>query len=150
MIQTKSFKLTRNIYAKIIIAKRLKKSWWLYALMVILGVLYLPKFGKDHFSTFFVIFSFLYPLAIITYLYFWANSKGHQPIFSETKLSFDESFLYFERNNNETKLSPDTIQNTVSHSDYWLLYISKGQFIYIPKNIFFSEEDYYKFSKMVN
>ncbi|MEL0456764.1 YcxB family protein [Flavobacteriaceae bacterium SZ-1-7] len=150
MIQTKNYILTKKDYAKIIISKRIKKSWWLYAIMIVMGLIYLPSFGKDSFSSFFVLFAFIYPIAIVIYLWVWAYSKGHEPIFSETKLSFDDNFLYFEQSENETKLSPGTIQNIVSNNDYLLLYISKGRFIYIPKNIFYSTEDFNKFSSLIN
>ncbi|WP_345168195.1 YcxB family protein [Algibacter aquimarinus] len=150
MIQTKKYALTKNEYSKIVISKRLKKSWWLYLLMFLLGVLYLPKFGEDSFSTFFVLFSFFYPFLMFTYLYFWSRSKGHQPIFAETSLCFDDEFLYFKGNKNETKLNPDSIQKIISKPKYWLLYMSKAKFIYIPKHIFFSEEDYRKFSNLIN
>ena len=118
--------------------------------MILMGLIYLPSFGKDSFSSFFVLFAFIYPIITLTYLWLWAYSKGHEPIFSETKLLFDDNFLYFEQNENETKLNPVTIQKIVSNNDYWLLYISKGRFIYIPKNIFYSTEDFKKFSSLIN
>ncbi|MFL1011415.1 YcxB family protein [Flavisericum labens] len=136
MVSTKNYSLTKKTYTKIIIGKRFKKSWWLYALMILMSMFYIPNFGKDSFSTFFTLFAFIYPIIVIVFLWFWANSKGHNPIFSEIKLSFDDSFIYFEDNDNETKLNPKTIQNIVSNPKYWLLYISKGRFIYIPKKHF--------------
>ncbi|SFZ94562.1 YcxB-like protein [Flaviramulus basaltis] len=150
MIHTKKYSLTKKDYTKIILLKRLKKSWWLYLFMFVLGILYLPKFGEDSFSTFFTIFSFSYPFVMFTYLYFWANSKDHQPIFSETHLSFDNENIYLKRNGNESKITSNSIQKVISNTKYWMLYISKGQFIYIPKNIFYSNEDYNKFSALIN
>tara|TARA_R110002049_G_scaffold38978_1_gene120321 strand:+ start:8684 stop:9142 length:459 start_codon:yes stop_codon:yes gene_type:complete len=150
MIATKPFSLSQKEYRKIILSKRLKKSWWLYLLMFLFGILYLKKFGEDNFSTFFTIFAFAYPILSIVYLYFWSSSKGHNPIFNETKLSFDTDYLYFERNGNESKLKPNTIQKTISNANYWMLYISKGQFIYIPKSIFYSNEDYERFSSLIH
>lgn len=149
MIETKEYSIPKKEYTKIILSKRLKKSWWLYLLMLALGFYYLPKFGDDSFSTFFTLFSFSYPFLMFTYLYFWANSKDHQPIFSKTNLSFDNEFMYLERNGNETKLNPNSIQKIISNTNYWMLYISKGQFIYIPKNIFYSNEDYNNFSSLI-
>jgi len=149
MTQTKQFSLSKKIYTKIVIIRRLKKTWWLYSLMFVFGLLHMQNFGKDNFSTFLTLFSFGYPVLIFIYLYFWTNSKGHQPIFSNTNLSFDESNIYLERNGNESKLNPDTIQKIITNKDNWMLYISKGQFIYIPKNIFYSNEDYNKFSTLI-
>lgn len=149
MVNTKQYSLTQKEYTKIILKKKLRSSWWLYALMFVIAVFHFNKFGENHFSTFFVIFAFAYPLASFIYLYYWANSKDHQPIFSKTDLSFDNEYLYFKRNSNESKLSPKTIQRVISSSEFWMLYISKGQFIYVPKNIFHSEEDYKQFADII-
>ena len=149
MIQTKEFSLTKKKYTKIVLLIRFKKSWWLYLLMFLLGLFHLPKFGNDNFSTFFVLFSFSYPFIISIYLYFWAGSKDHQPIFSKTKLSFNDEYLFFERDGNESKLMPNSIQKVLSKNDYWLIYLSKGQFIYIPKNIFHNVDDFESFSRLI-
>jgi 5-bromo-4-chloroindolyl phosphate hydrolysis protein len=150
MTETKPFYLSKKEYQKIILNRRLKKSWWLYLLMFILGAFHLQRFGEDSFSTFFTIFAFAYPFLTFSYLYFWSGSKGHNPIFQETKLTFDTDYLYFERNGNESKVNPNTIQKVISNHAYWMLYISKAQFIYIPKNIFHSNEDCEKFSNIIN
>lgn len=150
MTQTKPYNISKEEYTKIVIQNRFKKSWWLYLLMILLGVFHLQNFGKDSFSTFLTIFAFLYPLSIVIFLYFWTNSKGHAPIFETTNLNFDDDYLYFERNDNETKLNPESIQKIISNTKCWLLYVSKGQFIYVPKYIFYSDEDSKKFSALIN
>lgn len=149
MIQTKKYSISKKEYTKIILYKRLKKSWWLYLLMFSLGIFYFQKFREDSFSTFFTIFAFCYPFLTFIYLYFWTNSKGHKPIFSETNLSFDNEYLYLKRNGDETKFNPKNIQKVISNTECWMLYISKGQFIYIPKNIFYSKEDYRTFLALI-
>jgi hypothetical protein len=149
MIQTKEFSLSKKKYFKIILINRFKKAWWLYLLMILLGILSLPKFGTDSFSTFFVIFSFSYPILISIYLYYWVSSKDHEPLFLKTKLSFNDEYLFFERDGNESKLIPSTIQKVLSKKEHWLLYISKDQFIYIPKNIFYNTEDHKSFSQLI-
>lgn len=150
MIQTKEFSLSKKEYIKIVLLTRFKKSWWLYSLMILLGILSLPKFGTDSFSTFFILFSFSYPILISIYLYFWASSKEHKPIFSKTTMSFTNEYLFFEREGNESKLIVNSIQKVLSKNEYWLIYISKGQFIYIPKNIFHNADDFQSFSQLVN
>lgn len=150
MTKAKPYNISKPAYTKIVIQNRFKKSWWLYALMFLLGMFQLKNFGKDSFSTFFIIFAFLYPISVVVFLYIWTNSKGHAPIFKTTHLAFDNEYLYFERNDNETKLNPKSIQNVVSNTKNWLLYVSKGQFIYVPKDIFYSEDDSKKFSAIIN
>ena len=91
MIETKKFNLTQKEYTKIIVQKRFKKSWWLYLIVFIAAILNAKQFGKDNFSTFFVIFGFAYPFLSIMWLYLWSLSKDLKPIFSEMELSFDDS-----------------------------------------------------------
>ncbi|WP_394342101.1 YcxB family protein [Pontibacter virosus] len=41
------------------------------------------------------------------------------------------------------------IIKTVERESYWLLYIAKSQFIYIPKKVFMSQEDQATFRMLV-
>ncbi|SFD03889.1 hypothetical protein [Algibacter pectinivorans] len=132
MIETKAFSLTKENYYKIVLLTRFKKSWWLYLIMILIAIFNLPKFGNDSFSTFFIIFSFSYPFIISIYLYFWTGLKGHNPVFSETHLSFNNAYLYFKRVGNESKLVANSSQKAVSKNNYWLIYIAENQPIYIP------------------
>ncbi|XMO86505.1 YcxB family protein [Algibacter sp. AS12] len=149
MIETKAFSLTKENYYKIVLLTRFKKSWWLYLIMILIAIFNLPKFGNDSFSTFFIIFSFSYPFIISIYLYFWTSLKGHKPIFSKTHLSFNNEYLHFKRAGNESKLVANSIQKAVSKNNYWLIYIAKSQFIYVPKNIFHNVNDLEAFSKLI-
>ncbi|MEP3837583.1 MAG: YcxB family protein [Algibacter sp.] len=149
MIETREFSLSKEKYYKIVLLTRFKKSWWLYLIMLIIAILNLPKFGKDSFSTFFILFSFSYPFIISVYLYFWAGLKDHKPIFYKTKLSFNNDYMFFKREGNESKIIPNSIQKVISNNNYWLIYLSKGQFIYIPKNIFHNINDLETFSKLI-
>ncbi|WP_345005715.1 YcxB family protein [Snuella lapsa] len=150
MTKTKPYALSKNQYAKILIHKRFKNFWWLYAIMILLGLLNLKTFNESSFSSFVVIFSLAYPIVTFLFLYLWTHAKAHNPIFSTTNLLFDNEFIYFHVNKNETKLHHESIQKVVSNKIYWLLYVSKGQFVYIPKDIFYTQDDFNKFSVMIN
>ncbi|GAA3569323.1 hypothetical protein GCM10022395_18750 [Snuella lapsa] len=118
--------------------------------MILLGLLNLKTFNESSFSSFVVIFSLAYPIVTFLFLYLWTHAKAHNPIFSTTNLLFDNEFIYFHVNKNETKLHHESIQKVVSNKIYWLLYVSKGQFVYIPKDIFYTQDDFNKFSVMIN
>lgn len=150
MTKTKIYNLPKTKYAKIVILKRLKKSWWLYLVVLVMATFHLSKFGKDNFSTFFVIFAVLYPLATTVWLYFWAISNDRELVFKDTLLTFDDSNLYFIKDNNESKIPYTNIKKVISKENFWMLYISKEQFIYVDKTIFYSDDDYNNFSKLIN
>lgn len=149
MIETKIFSLSRKEYTKIVMLTRLKKLWWMYLAIFILGFLYLKGFGKNTFSTVMFIFSLLYPFITFIYLYFWSNSKGHNPIFNDVSMSFDKEYLHFKSNDNENKLNTTNIQKIISSKTYWLIYFSKGQFLYVPKEIFFKNFDFEAFKVLI-
>jgi hypothetical protein len=149
MTRTKQFSLSQKEYTKIILKKKLRNSWWIYVIMLFVATFHFEKIGESSFSTFFVILAFTYPLISFAYLFFWTKSKGHKPIFTKTNLSFDQDFLYLERNNSSSKLSLNSFQKIIDRQKYWMLYLSKGQFIYVPKGIFFSDEDYQKFVDLI-
>lgn len=115
-----------------------------------IGLLNLKNFGNDSFSNFIVVFAFIYPIISFISLYFWVNSKGHNSLFSKTEMEFDNDFIYLMRNGNQSKITPNSIQKIIDQDNHWLLYISKGLFIYIPKNIFYSIEDMGSFVNLIS
>lgn len=150
MTQTKLYSLTPKEYTKIVMSTRLKKYWWLYLVMLLVGFVFLKDFGTNKFASFMGIFLFIYPFIAFAYLYFWSKSKDHDPIFSKTSMSFDDKFLYFKSGEDETKLASSSIQKVIELKHHLLLYVSKGRFIYIPKRIFYTEEDYNSFLSTIN
>ena len=143
MIETKPYSLTKKIYTKIVFLKRLKNTWWLYSLLIIVGLVNL--FYAKESNYFYIVFAFAYPILTFVYLYFWSNSKKQQLIFAETKMAFDENYLFFIKNENEIKIPYKNIQNIVNKESFWMLYLVKREFIYVPKTIFYSDEDLNKF-----
>ncbi|MEZ4802859.1 MAG: YcxB family protein [Gelidibacter sp.] len=149
MIQTKPYALSKSEYAKIVLKTRLKKSWWLLLVIFICGFAFLKNFGKDSFSTFFTIFGFAYPFIVIIWIYIASILKKNNYLFQETEMAFDNEFLYFKKNGNESKIPSTNILKVVSTHLYWLLYLSKEQFIYVEKDIFFTPEDYNIFCSLI-
>lgn len=150
MIKTKPYHLDKNEYAKIVIAKKFKKSWWLYLILISLAIVHLTILEDKKSSPFVIIFGLSYPFISALWLYFWATSSKKSLLFKETELQFDDSNLYFKRDGNESKIPRKNITKVVTKKDSWLLYISSDQFIYIAKNIFYSDDDYNSFYKLLN
>jgi hypothetical protein len=149
MIKTKSYNLPRNEYAKIVQLNRLKKSWWLYLLFIIIALLYLKDFGKDSYSTFVTLFGFTYPIGTSIWLYYWSISNDRKQLFLQTEMEFDDSSLYIKRDGNELKIPATNIKKIISTDKHWRLFLSKDQFIYVKKDIFYTEEDYNRFCSLI-
>lgn len=149
MLETKPYHLTQKRYTEIVIKKRFKKSWWLFAIMIVFSIIKLDEFGKDSFATFIVIFGLMYPLIVLLYLNFWSRSKSHSTLFETMTMTFDNSNLYFERSGNESKIPAINIKNIVSEKTFWMLYNQQRNFIYVPKDIFYSKDDFNNFCKLM-
>lgn len=150
MTETKPYQLTQSIYTKLILEQRLKRSRLIYILCICLGVFLLvvkSDFGPRGLFPFLLIG---YPIFSMVYLYFWSRSKKLAPIFEPTQLSFDSKFIYVERNGSESKIPYKNITNVKAEKEYFLLYVSSGMFIYVLKDIFYSEEDRHTFKTYIN
>lgn len=133
MIQTKLIALTPMEYFKIILGVRMRKSWWLY--LSLLGVVYvlIGDFGKNVFATFLIVMAFLSPIITVAQLYFYSVNPKNKIVFIPRKYNFSTEEISMEIEGKEGALPLDYIVEVKELSKYWLLYISVGQFLCIPK-----------------
>lgn len=65
-------------------------------------------------------------------------------------ISFDDNFLIGKLSDgSEHKLNLENIIKTINRKEYYLIYISKHQFIYVPKYAFKSDEDRKTFEEKI-
>lgn len=150
-IETKEFGLTPMGYFKIVARNRLKHSWLIYLICVAIAVLSISDFGISDLSTFLVLFGFIYPPFIFVYLYFWTTSNKNKAAFIRKKLTIDsEKIISIDEHNARNEILWKYAIRIVKRNSYWLIYISKGQFIYIPKAAFQSDTDINEFDRISN
>ena len=150
MIETKAYQLTQDTFTKIVMRRLFIKKWWFFALFFLVICLYLWNNNQSEISSFLKFLLFGYPLFYIGYTFFWSRSKNHEGLLAETNLAFDETSMLFKKNANEVKIPYKNITRLEDYEQYWLLYISKRNFIYVPKNIFYIEEDQQTFKTYIN
>lgn len=142
MITTKKFRLTKKEYFMFLVRLELKRRGWLFAFMWIFSTLVLFTGKKDSFSVFIIVVGFMYPFLTIYKYWIFANSKDNKVIFYERQHE-----IFSDRiNSGMGKISKSTIQvqnfiKVFELKDLYLLYISKGQTIFLPKRIFETPED---------
>jgi len=141
-VETQHFKLQPNTYFKIMATARLQRNWWMYLGYFTFALFFLKDFHQSDLTSFMVIFGFAYPPLIFGYLYYWAQSQRNQAFFMERKMIFDKDKI--------TSIDQDGAHNiffwkhvfkVLAGPNYWLLYVAKGQFIYLPKDAFHNEAD---------
>ncbi len=145
MIGTKTYQVTRKKYRDIfffifgrsllqllpfLIVWTLLLGWQLGRLIALYSLIVLVVAG----------FSYL----ILTYV------KNLEPFFSETQVHFDEETLQITINEESSSWKMGELKNVVIKDDYWLVYVTKTRYVYIAKDIFFSEEDLKKFETYIN
>ncbi len=96
------------------------------------------------------ILGFGYLLFVYGYLYRFAYAGDKAEFLSEKQLFFNESTIRIEEADGSFGEFPYTrITRIITKELYWMLYISKNQFIYIPKNIFYSKQDLERFEQYI-
>jgi len=150
VIETKPYRLTQKTYTQIILSQRFMRSRWIYLLCILLGIFIIvlkSDFGPRGLFPFMLIG---YPIFSMVYLYFWSRSKKLAPVFETMNLSFDSESIYVERNGSESKIPYKNITNVKVEKECFLLYVASGMFIYVAKDIFYSEEDLNTFKTYIN
>ncbi|QHI34808.1 hypothetical protein IMCC3317_01520 [Kordia antarctica] len=150
MIETKAYQLTQDTFTKIVMQRLFIKKWWIFALFLLAICYYLFADNQSVADSFLTFLIFGYPLFYIGYTFYWSRSKNHKGLLAETNLEFDDATMLFKKNDNEIKIPYKNIIRLEDYEKYWLLYISKTNFIYVPKNIFHTEDDFIMFLTYIN
>ncbi|MCH2196208.1 YcxB family protein [Kordia sp.] len=145
MIDTKTYQLTSKKYRKIfffifgrsllqlspfLIVWTLLLGWQLGRLIALYSLIALVILG----------FSYL----ILTFV------KNLEPFFSETQVQFNDETLQLTSNGKSSSWRMGELKNVIIKEDYWLVYVTKIKYTYIPHNIFYSEDDFKKFKTYIN
>ncbi|WP_238528685.1 YcxB family protein [Kordia algicida OT-1] len=80
----------------------------------------------------------------------WFFFKNLTPFFNKTELQFNDQQFQLTKNNGTSTWSFSSIRNVVVHEEYWLIYLTINSYVYVPKNIFYTEEDFKKFKSRLN
>ena len=142
MIKTKKFSLTNHDYFKIIITIYFKRRWWIISLMLFIGLLFLLKKDKDSLEYFLIFLGFIYPILILIQFWRFAISKENKIFLAERFFEISKDSLTGKLNDgSEDVIKKENFIRTLELKKYYLLYISKSQFIFIPKEVFMDQKD---------
>jgi len=136
MIDTKTYRLTRKEYTQAFLNTLSRNALKLIPFILLWGLLLAWNVG--YFQIIYIIFALI---AVSFILLWWFSSKNLKPFFAETQLQFDEEYIYFTKNDETFKWKFALLTKVVSEEKYWLVYNTKTQYIYVPKNIFLTEKD---------
>lgn len=133
-IKTKEFEMTKWEYYKVLMIETLKRIWWLIVFIAIMTIL-----NRDSFA---IVFTFVFVVFLMLYNYYFVNSRANKSFFSKRYFEVNDEFLSgYVKDGSEGKINLNNVVKVVKNKSYFLIYISKVTFYYIPLNAFYSSED---------
>jgi hypothetical protein len=139
-IHLKPFALTRGEYVKITLIEVAKGRWFVVPAAV--AVVVAGVFVEDSSVT--LLGAILVPIYIVTTLLnCWRNaaSKQNRNYFMEKTIRITDDCIEIQMGENFSRLSLDSIARVVRTPRYYLLYLSRNAYSYIPAEAFPSEAD---------
>ncbi len=151
-IKTKKTQLQPNTFIKIALEIVAREYWWVW--FIPLSIMLLPIVWKG----FFWWAIFISILLIVGYWAFWAiqftgitQLEQFKPLFQKLYYEIDSRQFMFKINEREgSYFKWDQIKEIRKSSDYYLVMLSKFQFIQLPFSVFRSEQDQKFFESIVS
>ncbi len=144
-IITNQISLTKKQYFNILVINWIATRWWILVIFFCTDFILKTEVGN-----FFKVFSFLYPVFVVIYLWFYAKTKQNIAFFKERHYKIDGSTMYCETKDNETgTVNLDTVVKVMKRRNYYLVYLSRAQFFYIPVKAFKNREDIGTFTQIL-
>lgn len=150
MITTSKFQLTSNEFLKIILSVYLKKRWWYFPLIWTFAILFSVDHKIDSFQRFFIYFAIFYPILFLYRYWSYANSKDNKIYLLERYFEiYEDRLVGFLEDGSESTIRCEHFVKFINLKNIYLLYISKNQFIFIPKDAFQTSQDKEWFEKNI-
>jgi hypothetical protein len=149
MIKTKEFSFPKSIYRKILIANSLKRSLWALVFLVIIAFYQSTK-GPSSMLLFLSALPVVYLSYLVVRCCIHANSKVHRLFFKERVFEVDNQNIdIIFKDGTASKIQINNIARVVKNSRYYLLFLTKKQFIYVPLFAFRTPGDINNFDSIL-
>jgi len=150
MITTKKIKLSSSILFKISLTNNAKKYYWMLILLWFFAIRNLFKNHLNTFDIYVIAISIILPIYCVIHFWRFSYSKENEIFFLERYYTInEEEFVGYLNDGNHNVIKNNYFIKYYEVYNSYLLYISKNQMIYIPKNSFKSTEDLNWFSEKI-
>ncbi|WP_165571347.1 YcxB family protein [Flavobacterium reichenbachii] len=120
----------------------LKRRGWLFAFMWMFSSVVLFTGKNDSLSVFIIVLGFIYPILTIYKYWNFANSNENKIIYNERQHEiFPDRIITNMGEISESTIAVQNFIKVLELKDLYLLYLSKGQTLFLPKRIFETTED---------
>lgn len=133
MIQTQEIKLTGNEFFRLILSIYLKKRWWLLAWIWILIIILLLSGHIGFVEITLLALILLFQVILVAQYWIYAHSKDNR-IYLMARYYEMDSDRVIERMEDGTSsvLKTDRFIKVMKTSRYYLLFVAKDEYIYLP------------------
>ena len=130
-------RLTQPAYFRLLVKLQLRKSGWIYLLLLVMGGLLLSLYDGEPFHLFLICFSFGWPFLMAAWLFAWSRRKDNQRVYEERHFVLDEEKMVGTTpGGGRSEIPWSYVQRMVEVDGRYLLYISAGQMIILDKDAF--------------
>ncbi len=130
-------RLTQPAYFRLLVKLQLRKSGWMYLLLLVMGGLLWSLYDGEPFHLFLICFSFGWPVLMAIWLYAWSRRKDNQRVYEERRFVLDEEKLVGTTpGGGRSEIPWSYVQRMVEVDGRYLLYFSAGQMVILDKAAF--------------
>jgi hypothetical protein len=142
MVTTAKIKLTNYKFFEILISTYLKKKWWLMAWIWTLILILLLDRNKDSIELFLVLFLILFQIILVIQYRRYAYSNENKVFLLERYYEIDNDMINGKMEDGTSQpIKIEHFIKVIKTSKYYLLYLAKSQFIYLPVDAFSNHND---------
>jgi len=142
MIKTQEIKITANEFFRLILSIYLKKRWWLLAWIWILVIILLLGGSIGMIEIFLLAFILLFQVIIVGQYWFYAHSKDNRIYLMARHYEIDtDQVVEMMEDGTSSTIRTERFIKMMKTPRYYLLYVARNEYIYLPVKAFQSLAD---------
>jgi len=142
MIKTQDIKLTANEFFRLILSIYLKKRWWLVAWIWILIIILLFSGHIGFVEIALLSLILLFQVIIIAQYWFYAHAKDNKLYLLSRYYEIDtDRIIETMEDGTSSTIKTERFIKVMKTSSYYLLYVARNEYVYLPVSAFESLAD---------
>ena len=133
MIKTQDIKLTANEFFRLILSIYLKKRWWLLAWIWILIVILLFSGSIGLIEIILLAFILLFQIILVAQYWIYAHSKDNRIYLLARHYEIDsDQVIELMEDGTTSTIRTGRFIKVIKTTRYYLLYVARNEYIYLP------------------
>lgn len=133
MIQTQEIKLTGNEFFRLILSIYLKKRWWLLAWIWILIIILLLSGHIGLVEITLLAFILLFQVILVAQYWIYAHSKDNRIYLMARHYEMDsDRIIEMMEDGTSSTIKTERFIKVMKTTKYYLLFVAKDEYIYLP------------------